>query len=295
MMARAMSPGAVARLREEFQREAEALIDRVLARGQIEGVTEIAEAYSGSVFPRAVGLRNIDVRKLVDYGAMVFNAVGPDNQLRRAAMAKGPRIALDHGAVRAEEPGTDRIGSDIYAAADSGDLSPQEAAMLVRSLLQRRRYTVTGIGSALWTLATNPEQFAKLKADPSLARNAFDETLRLTSPVHTFCRTAGLDTEVAGITIRQGAKILCVLGAANLDAAQWSEPDRFDITRRASGHLAFGIGIHGCVGQNIARAEGEAILRALAQRVTRLELDGPAVWRPNNAMHALDRLPLKLS
>ena len=60
---------------------------------------------------------------------------------------------------------------------------------------------------------------AKLKADPSLARNAFDETLRLTSPVHTFCRTAGLDTEVAGISIPEGAKILCVLGAANLDAA----------------------------------------------------------------------------
>jgi len=297
VMARAMSPGAVARLREEFQREAEALIDRVLARGQIEGVTEIAEAYSGSVFPRAVGLRNIDVRKLVDYGAMVFNAVGPDNQLRRAAMAKGPTIVPWITAqCERENLEPTGFGSDIYAAADTGDLSPQEAAMLVRSLLSAGvDTTVTGIGSALWALATNPEQFAKLKADPSLARNVFDETLRLTSPVHTFCRTAVLDTEVAGITIPEGAKILCVLGAANLDAAQWSEPDRFDITRRASGHLAFGVGIHGCVGQNIARAEGEAILRALAQRVTRLELDGPAVWRPNNAVHALDRLPLKLS
>jgi hypothetical protein len=212
-------------------------------------------------------------------------------------MAKGPTIVpwITAQCERANLEPTG-FGSDIYATADTGDLSPQEAAMLVRSLLSAGvDTTVTGIGSALWALATNPEQFAKLKADPSLARNAFDETLRLTSPVHTFCRTAVLDTEVAGITIPEGAKILCVLGAANLDAAQWSEPDRFDITRRASGHLAFGVGIHGCVGQNIARAEGEAILRALARRVTRLELDGPAVWRPNNAMHALDRLPLKLS
>ena len=95
--------------------------------------------------------------------------------------------------------------------------------------------------------------------------------------MHAFCRTAGVATTVADIDIEEGTKILCVLGAANLNAAQWHEPERFDISRRASGHLALGVGVHGCVGQNIARAEGEAFLSALAAKVQSVELIGPAV------------------
>jgi hypothetical protein len=154
--------------------------------------------------------------------------------------------------------------------------------------------TVTGIGSALWAFAHNPDQFERLRADPKLARNAFEEALRFTSPVHTFCRTAAVTTTVAGVEIEQGTKILCVLGAANLDPDQWENADAFDIGRRATGHLAFGVGIHACVGQNIARAEGDALFTAIARKVRSIRPAGDAVWRPNNAIHALDRLPLAL-
>jgi 4-methoxybenzoate monooxygenase (O-demethylating) len=296
VMARVMSPGAVVRLRETFAREARELIDRVLEKATVEAVAEIAEAYPVAVFPRAVGLREVDQRKLVDYGAMVFNALGPDNAIRRDALAKAPEIVpwitaqCERGNLA-----PDGFGAEIYAAADAGDITAAEAALLVRSLLSAGvDTTVTAIGSALWALATNPDQFARLRADPSLARNAFEETMRLTSPVHAFCRTAGVATTVAGVDIEEGTKILCVLAAANLDSAKWLEPERFDISRRTSGHLALGVGVHGCVGQNIARAEGEAFLAALAAKVQSIELTGPAIWRPNNAIHALDRLPLKL-
>jgi len=85
-----------------------------------------------------------------------------------------------------------------------------------------------------------------------------------------------------------------VLGAANLDPDHWRDPDRFDIGRSASGHLALGVGIHGCVGQNIARAEGEVLLAAMAKKVRKISLAGDPVWRPNNAIHALDRLSIQL-
>ena len=297
VMARAMSPGAVARLRDAFGHEARALVARVLDRGRIEAIADFAEAYPVAVFPRAVGLRNVDQRKLVDYGAMVFNALGPDNALRRTALAKAPQIVpwITEQCERANLH-TDGIGAGIYAVADAGDITEAEAALLVRSLLSAGvDTTVTAIGSALWALAHNPDQLARLRADPRLARNAFEETLRLTSPVHSFCRTAGVATEVAGIAIEEGTKILCVLGAANLDPAQWPEPERFDIGRRAGGHLAFGVGIHGCVGQNIARAEGEAVLSAVAAAVTTIDVTSTPVWRPNNSIHALDRLELRLT
>ena len=176
---------------------------------------------------------------------------------------------------------------------DTGEIGEDEAGMLVRSLLSAGvDTTVAALGNAIWCLATNPGEFERLKADPNLARPAFEETLRYTSPVHTFCRTASVDTEVGGIAISAGAKILCVLGAANLDEDQWPNAGRFNIARRPVGHLALGVGIHNCVGQNVARAEGEAVLAALAAKVDAIELTGEPVWRPNNALHALARLPV---
>jgi cytochrome P450 len=96
------------------------------------------------------------------------------------------------------------------------------------------------------------------------------------------------------VKIAEGSKILCVLGAANLDPTQWNAPNVFDIKRKTAGHLALGAGIHMCVGQNIARAEGQAILTAISEMVGTLEPDGEAVRRPNKAMHALEYLPLRV-
>ena len=271
VISRALSPKAVADLKESFRIAAEQLIDELLDKGTFEAVEDLAETYSTSVFPKAVGLKEKDRRCLVDYGAMVFNALGPDNEHRRRAMAKGPEIVpwiLEH--CRRERLGPDGFGATIYAAADAGEITAEEAGMLVRSLLSAGvDTTVTAIGSALWCLVTNPQQFERLKADPKLARPAFDETLRYTSPVHSFCRTANGDTQVGSVQIREGSKILCVLGSANLDDAHWPEADKFDIERKPVGHLALGIGIHGCVGQNVARAEGEAVLIAIAEKVDR--------------------------
>lgn len=295
VIARALSPKAVAQLKQDFRAAADALVDELLEKGSFEAVEELAETFPVRVFPRAVGLKQADRRRLVDYGAMVFNALGPDNALRKNAMAGASDIVpWITEQCRRENLQPDGFGATIYAAADSGEITEQEAGMLVRSLLSAGvDTTVTGLGNALWCLATNPREFERLKADPKLARPAFEETLRFTSPVHSFCRTAQADTQVAGVTIEKDTKILCVLGSANLDEEHWPEADRFDITRRATGHLAFGTGIHGCVGQNVARAEAEAVLGAIAEKVDAIELEGEPVWRPNNAVHALDRMNLR--
>ncbi|MGB1159906.1 MAG: cytochrome P450 [Alphaproteobacteria bacterium] len=294
---RALSPAVVRQLEQDFADDAENLIDSVLAQGAIEAVTAIAEAFPTRVFPRAVGIKQPDSRKLVDYGAMVFNAVGPDNPLRQRIMAKAPDIVpwineqCDRS--RLTENG---IGATIYAAADTGEIGEAEAGMLIRSLLSAGvDTTVSAIGSALWCLAKNPAQFALLKTDPEkLSVQAFEEALRFCTPVQAFFRTAGLDTTVGDVAIEEGSKILCVLGAANRDPRKFENPEDFDITRDTRGHLALGVGVHSCVGQIIARAEGRAILRALAQKVSAIEFAGDPVWRPNNSMRALDSLPLKL-
>lgn len=297
VMARALSSRAVAGLKDAFRVAAENLIDELLEKDSFDAVVDLAEAFPTTVFPAAVGLRETDSRRLVDYGAMVFNALGPDNELRQHAMAKGPDIVpwITNSCARENlEPGG--FGAAIYAAADDGEISEAEAGMLVRSLLSAGvDTTVTGLGSAIWALATNRSEFEKLKAKPKLALNAFEETLRYTSPVHSFCRTASGPAQVSGIAIEEGTKILCVLGAANLDNDKWPEGDKFDISKRPAGHLALGVGIHGCVGQNLARAEADAVLTALANKVASIDLLEDAVWRPNNAIHALDRMTIRFN
>lgn len=294
---KALSPKVVRDLRDAFRVDAVALIQQLSKRQNIECVLDLAEAFPTRVFPKAVGIKEPDARMLIDYGAMVFNAVGPDNALRAESMSNASKIVgwIMEQCAR-DRLTDDGIGAMLFASADAGEITEEEAGMLVRSLLSAGvDTTVTAIGNALWCLATHPKQYERLKKDPEkMALPAFEETLRYTSPVQAFYRTAAVDTEVAGIKIEEGTKILCMLGAANMDPDHWDNPQNFDITRQAAGHLALGVGIHTCVGQNIARAEGQAILRALAEKIDQIEITGEVVWRPNNAIHALDRMPLRL-
>ena len=143
--------------------------------------------------------------------------------------------------------------------------------MLVRSLLSAGiDTTVSAIGNLLWCLAENPEQFQLVKNDKSLVGNAVEESLRLTSPVKAFCRTSAIDTEVSGVTIEEGTKILCVLGSANTDPEVWRTPLKYDVNRRTIGHLALGVGVHNCVGQTLARAEITALVSSLTELVLSL-------------------------
>ena len=188
----------------------------------------------------------------------------------------------------------DGFGDRIYQAADAGEISHEQAPMLVRSFLSAGiDTTVNALGNALFALAHHPVEYAKLHADPTLARPAFEEALRWETTAQTFFRTAGHDTEIAGFPIPGNTKVLCLLASANRDPRKWPDPDRYDIARRPSGHAAFGSGIHGCVGQAVARLEGEVVLTALARRVARIEVAGPHTRRLNNTLRALDTLPLR--
>jgi cytochrome P450 len=295
VMARAMSPKAVAQLKESFRQEAEALIDRLIKRSEFDAVKDLAEAFPLRVFPDAVGIAADGREMLLAYGSMVFNALGPDNEIRRKAFAEAPQI-MSWIAERCDRKAiaSDGFAATIYAAADKGEITHDEAGLLVRSLLSAGvDTTVTGLGSAVFCLAKNPDQYVLLRADPQLARQTFEEVLRFISPVHSFCRTANQDTTVSGVAIAEGTKILCVLGSANLDPEKWPNPEMFDIHRRPTGHVAFGTGVHGCVGQSVARQEAEAVLGAIAEKVEAIELTGAPVWRPNNAIHGFETLPVR--
>jgi cytochrome P450 len=296
VLTRILSPAAINVLRARFEREAAALVDRLVDQREFDGITDLAETYPLKVFPDAVGLAEEGRENLLPYGNMVFNSFGPRNDLFDKAMANAGPVRdwiMSKCSRAALKP--DGLGMQIFQAVDAGELSEAEAGMLVRSFLSAGiDTTVYGLGNALYCFASYPEQWTILHQNPSLIRLAFEEVLRFEAPVQTFFRTTTKDIEVAGQRLGDGEKVLLFLAAANRDPRRWEKPDHFDVRRRATGHMTFGTGIHGCVGQAVARLESEAVFGALAKRVASFELTGEPSRRLNNTLRGLDTLPLRI-
>jgi len=293
---RVLSPAVMKQIREAFVAAAEAKADELLARGSFDAIEDLAEAYPLSVFPDAMGLKQEGREHLMAYAGLVFNAFGPPNELRQSAIERSaPHQAYVQEQCQRDNLAPGGFGACIHAQVDTGAITPAEAPLLVRSLLSAGLdTTVNGIGAAIYCLARFSDQWALLRKDPSLARNAFEEAIRFESPVQTFFRTTTRNTELGGYMIGEGEKVLMFLGAANRDPRRWDNPERYEVTRRTSGHVGFGSGIHMCVGQLVARLEGEAMLAALARKVATIEITGPVKRRFNNTLRGLDSLPVTI-
>lgn len=291
-----LSPAAMRGLRASFAAAADRLVGELLQRGSFDAVTDLAEAYPLEVFPDAVGMPRENRRYLLPYGNMVFNSFGPRNAFFEDAVRDAePVLAWVQAQSQRDALSPDGFGAAVHAAADAGLLTPDEAPVVVRSILTAGvDTTVSGIGAAVYCLARFPEQFRKLRDNPSLARAAFEEAVRFESPVQTFFRTTTRTTELGGQQIDEGEKILMFLGAANRDPRRWERPDDYDIERRNAGHVGFGYGIHQCVGQVLARLEGDCVLTSLARKVASIEIAGPIRRRFNNTLRGLESLPVTL-
>jgi 4-methoxybenzoate monooxygenase (O-demethylating) len=291
-----LGPRVLRTLREQWFAAAEELVDRVLRDPDLDAVPALAEAFPLKVFPDAVGLGPDGRENLLPYGNFAFNAFGPPNELQLRDAGKMPRWSawVDAQCAR-ERLSADGFGARIWAAADRGEITPEQAPYVVRSLLTAGvDTTVQGIAAVLLAFALNPDQWARFREEPRLARVAFDEAVRWQSPVQLFFRTTTTETELAGTVLPPGQKVVTFLGSANRDPRRWEDPDRFDLSRDPSGHVGFGFGLHQCVGQHVARLEADALITALAARVERLELRGEPVRHHNNTLRSLKSLPLRL-
>nr|WP_255426314.1 cytochrome P450 [Pseudonocardia sp. C8] len=293
-----LGPRALRRLRDRWAADAEALVDDLLAAGgEFDAVPAVSEAFPLRVFPDAVGLGPDGRENLLPYGDLLFNAFGPRNALLEQKLPRMAELSAWVNAQCAREALTpDGFGAAIWAAADRGDITHDQAPLVVRSLLSAGvDTTVNGLAAVLHAFATHPEQWARLRERPELSRVAFDEAVRWESPVQTFFRTTTRDTELGGVPIPAGRKVLMFLGSANRDPRRWGpDADAFDLGRDPSGHVGFGMGLHQCVGQHVARLEAESVLRALAARVETIELSGPARRRRNNTLRSWESLPVRV-
>jgi cytochrome P450 len=293
---RILSPLVVKSWKEKFAQRAEEIAEAAVARGRIDGVADITEAYVLEVFPAVLGIA-VPPERIKLTGELNFNQLGPNNERVAQALERAAPIMDWYQQVLQREhtlPGG--FAEKIYEAEDAGHFDKGTAPLHVRSFFRAGvDTTIAGIGSTLKLLAEHPDQFALVKANPALIKGAFEEALRLESPAQVMFRTTTGEVELGGVRLRADTKVGYHMGAANRDPRQWPDPARFDVTRQTAGvHRAFGVGAHVCIGQMISRLEAESILGALVRRVQRIEPAGASRWRPVNTLRTLDVLPLQL-
>ncbi|SNQ48493.1 putative 4-methoxybenzoate monooxygenase (O-demethylating) [Frankia canadensis] len=285
-------------LRGATQAAARRLVRDALARGEVDGVGALAQALPLTVFADGLGVpREGRAEFLPAFAETAFNLNGPPGELFDQAMGRARTVMpwIDEH-LYPEKLSPDGWGAQIHERALADGFTREQAAVLVRGILVAGMDTTTkGLAALLMYLAADPGLYAALRDDPRLIRVALDEAVRLETPIQMFFRTASRAVDVDGVTVGAGDRVVLLFGAAGRDPRRWEEPERFDLTRGPAGSLAFGFGIHACLGRVFAYGQAEALVGALQRASAALAPAGPARWRLNNTLRGLGELPLRLT
>lgn len=301
LVAQAFAGKRVEEMRAEVQQVADELIDKVEQQGQMDLVRDFAFALPLTVICRMLGISAEDQ-------ATVF----ADYRISGRALDAAPltRKELDQSNARTKymeeyflrlfdlrrrQPGTDLTTRLVEAQQEGEAISVQELISNVLLLFGAGHETTASlIGNAVVALHRHPEQLQRIKRDPALLSSALDELMRYDTSVQFGARTALDDVVLDSVQIKKGDVVLASLGAANRDPALYEEPHRLDLARQNVRHLAFGAGVHFCLGAQLARLELEVALATLLHRLPGLHLNDldRLQWRPNFLFRGLETLPV---
>ena len=287
---------ALASLRTAIAEQADALVAGVVARGGFDAVAELAARLPVDVVADLIGLP-ADGRDMLLTGAdAMFASFGP---LDARLQSRMPEV-MAYVEFMAASTSRDKLtsgswGAAILDAVDEGRLAAESAVPVMAAyLIAAMDTTVHSLGNFIRLLAADPQLWRTLKADPGLIGGAFEENLRLESPVQGFTRLTTRDVELDGTLIPADTQVLLSYASANRDERHYPDPDRYDIRRNPVDHLAFGYATHGCAGQGLARIEAQALIGSLLRRVESIELAGEPVRHSHPMIRGLEALPVSV-
>jgi cytochrome P450 len=298
LVTRAFTPGRIERMRPDIQLLADQLLDGMADRGHADLVAEFAAPLPITVICDLLGVP-YDSRR--DFRAWTDALVAPDpanpDGAKHAVVAMlsyFPELIAD----KRRAPGSDLLSDLINVRDDSDKLSEDELTSLAFLILSAGyENTVQLIGTAVLALLDHPEQWAALRDSPDKVDDAVEELARFDGPALLAIRRFPVeDVEIGDVTIPAGQTVMLSLASANRDPARFRDPDRLDVDRRDSGHLALGHGIHYCVGAPLARLETQIAVRTLLRRFPALQLAVPRDelrWRPSMRARGLTVLPVR--
>jgi len=297
VVANALSPKALSKMAAAFRADAQALIAGLRHKSGtvVDAVAEITRPFVYKVLPDLLGIPMPGREHLYAFGNMVWATMGPMNELFSEAMRDtGPVIEWAVKCCNRESLDPDGLGMQMFLAADRGEITQDEAKLLVGILLSAAAdTTIITMANSIRAFSIYPDQYQLVRANPSLVRAAFEESLRWDSPSRMAGRIAMRDVEIEGVVIPQGERCGLMFAAANRDPRKWSTPDRFDVQRDNRGHVGWGYGVHSCVGRVLAGLEADALLGAIVANIERFESAGePEPWMTTIG-HGPEKLPVK--
>ncbi len=298
LVSKAFTARRVAGLRPRVEAITGSLLDAMSGRDETDLIEAFAFPLPITVICELVGIPASDRDKFQAWSHAIVSSVGAPGEFRGAAVAMY-HYFTDLVAAKRQAPADDLLSALIAARDEEDSLDERELiAMLFLLLVAGHETTTNLIASGTLALLTHPSELVRLRADPSLLPAAVEELLRYANPLnHATDRFTVEPVQIGGVTIPAREWVLCVTSSANRDPARFADPDRLDIGRDAGGHLAFGHGIHYCLGAPLARLEGEVAFGALLARFPALSLAVPESslrWRPSSLIHGLESLPVRL-
>lgn len=299
----AFRPAAVARLAESTRRTVEPLIDAALGRDELDFVSEVAAILPAAVICDLMGVPPSERATMIALTSRAFGASvggpavdGPADMLDRAeAHAEIFLYYTELVEERRRNPGDDLVSTLLRGEIDGRPLTNDEVLLNCDGLLTGANETTrhASVGAVL-ALVENPDEWRRLRAGTVEVETAVEEVLRYTSPAMHVKRVATTDVEVGGEPVRAGEAIAVWNPSANRDETVFPDPDRFDLARRPNRHLTFGHGPHNCIGGMLARMELRVLLEVLRERVSTMELTGPARRLFSNFIWGFAHLPVRL-
>ena len=282
ILRRSLSPQALTDAQAHVDRRAEQVVEALVRRGgEFDAVADFSRDLPVNIVADLVGVR-AGAERMLRWAAGTFDSLGP---LNRRTVTSAPRsLGLLAYSLRLSPrhvaPGT--WAASVFAASERGEITAREArALIIDFVAPSLDTTILASTHLLWELAHNPEAYDLVRADPDLIPAAVVENVRLASPIRGFTRWVARDTEVDGVPVPAGARVVLLFGAANLDETRFPDPERFDLHRKANAHLGWGNGTHTCVGIHLAKLEMQALLRAMVPRVRAVGVRAPRRLRNN--------------
>ena len=302
LVRKAFTPRLIEQLRERIQMLCDDLLDAAQHKGGIELISDYALPVPATVIADLLGVPPEDRRKFHRWSSKIVS-LSPGAETSLEGLRAIPSVWAFIRYLRKQfeqrrfDPKDDLITALVQAEEAGDKLSEDELlAMGFLLLVAGHETTVNLIASGTLALLEHPEQMKMLMHNPSLIKPAVEELLRYTSPVQIATeRFAGEDVTIAETRIRRGELVLAVIGSANRDERQFENPDTMDITREPNRHLAFGKGIHHCLGAPLARMEGQIAIDTLLRRFPKLHLavtPESLRWRRGLFLRGLEKLPL---
>lgn len=300
LVSRAFTPRTVERLRDTVEQVTDRLVDDALSHGEFDLLTAIAEPLPVTVIAEMLGVPEVDRHLLRPWSADICGMyeLDPSEQTARTAV----RACEEFGSYlvglsreRRARPQDDLVTA-LTQVVDDGDALTEDELVGTCVLLLNAGHeaTVNVTGNGWWSLFRNPDQLARLRADPSLLPTAVEELMRWDTPLQLFERWVLEDLEIGGVPVPRGAELGLLFGSANRDPDVFADPAALDVGRDPNPHLSFGAGVHFCLGAALARLELQTSFGTVLRRIPRLELVEEPAWKAGYVIRGLEELRVRV-